>query len=875
MKTRYTMLRFFLFAVLLGLFYQAAGQTAIIKPQEHFGFNPGADRQLFDYATLIDYLEKVDQASSRVHMETIGESSMGKPIYVVFFSSPGNIQRLDQLKRINRELALNDQLGEEKRDQYIREGKVFFAATLSMHSSEVGPSQAAPLVAHKLATTQDPDTLKWLKDVVYMMVPSHNPDGMDMVVNHYNEYRGTKYEGSSMPGVYHKYVGHNINRDFVTLSQEENQAISRLFSHTWFPQVMVEKHQMGSTGPRYFVPPNHDPIAENIDAGLWNWIGLFGMNMIKDMTREELAGVSQHYAFDNYWPGSTETCLWKNVISFLTESASARYATPIYVEKNELRVRGKGLSEYKKSVNMPLPWEGGWWKLKDITDYEVVSTLSAIKSCANHKDDILRFRNDLCKREVHRGKNEPPYYYIFPRHQHDKSEMVELVNLLERHGVERFSLQQSLVIAGRQFQKGDVVIPLAQAFRPFIKEVLEKQKFPVRHYTPGGEVIRPYDVASWSLPLHRGVDCYQIDVRSADLEGALNKIEGKYTLMNGISDPYEALVFPVKNNESYRVAFMADSNGLDIRYTLDDVQVNGQVIREGAFVLPYSRSGREDVEKILKQLTVEPIVLTKSADFDTRALEMPRIGVVETYTHDMDAGWTRYLFDQYHIPYDVIHPDQVNKLELRDYQVIVFPDNSKSVLLSGQYERDNYYRMSSYPPEFVKGMGKDGLRKLMEYVNDGGRILAWGNSTDLFMGKQTIEREGEEKETFKLPVSNRADRLRADGFYCPGSFVRVMLDKNSVYTTGLPEKIGAFYRGDPVLQTSVPIFDMDRRVLGHFPEDDILLSGYAEEEKAIAEAPALAWVQKGKGRIFMLSFQPQFRASTPVNYKLIFNSLLF
>jgi hypothetical protein len=670
-------------------------------------------------------------------------------------------------------------------------------------------------------------------------------------------------------------VGHNINRDFVTLSQKDNQAISRLFSHSWFPQVMVEKHQMGSTGPRYFVPPNHDPIAENIDAGLWNWIGLFGMNMIKDMTREGLEGVSQHYAFDNYWPGSTETSLWKNVISLLTECASVRLASPVYIEKNELRVRGKGLSEYKKSVNMPQPWEGGWWKLGDIMDYEVVSTLSAIKSCANHKNDILRFRNDLCKKEVEKGRSEPPYYYIFPRHQHDQSEMVALVNLLDRHGIERFTLQRAQVIEGRQFQQGDVVIPLAQPFRPFIKEVLEKQKFPVRRYTPGGEVIRPYDVASWSLPLHRGVACYQVDSRSSALEGALKKIEGTYTLMKGIPDTWEALVFPVKNNESYRVAFMAAQKGLDVQYTLGDIRANGEIIREGAFVIPHSRSDKDEAEKILNQLTVEPIVLSESPGWETSSLDIPRIGLIETHTHDMDAGWTRYLFDQYHIDYDVIHPEQISRLDLQDYQMLVFPDNNKSILLSGRYERGSYYRMSSYPPEFVKGMGQEGLQKLMKYVDDGGRILAWGNSTDLFMDKQTIEREDGEKETFRLPVSNQAEQVRADGFYCPGSFVRVKLNKQSIYNTGLPEEIGIFYRGDPVLQTSVPIFDMDRRVLGHFPEDDILMSGYAEKEKKIARAPALAWVKKGQGRIVMLSFQPQFRASTPVDYKLIFNSLLF
>ncbi|MCP5046959.1 MAG: hypothetical protein GY940_07285, partial [bacterium] len=275
-----------------------------------------------------------------------------------------------------------------KRETLFKKGKVFVLGTLSMHSGEVGPSQAAAPIAYDLITTRDPLKSSWLKNVVYMMVPCHNPDGMDMVVAHYKKYKGGKYEGSYMPGVYHKYIGHDNNRDFVTLSQADTRAIAGIYNLHWFPQVMVEKHQMGATGVRYYVPPNHDPIAENIAAGIWNWVGIFGSNMIKDMTKKGLSGISQHYLFDDYWPGSTETCIWKNVIGFLTEAASSNYATPILVEANEIRVIGKGLSEYKKSINMPLPWPGGWWRLGDIVQYEIESTMSILKTASLHTRDI-------------------------------------------------------------------------------------------------------------------------------------------------------------------------------------------------------------------------------------------------------------------------------------------------------------------------------------------------------------------------------------------------------------------------------------------------------------------------------------------------------
>ena len=284
-----------------------SAQSSIPKPEEHFGFVPGSDYNLFTYEELTDYLMKLDKASPMVKMVENGQSPMGKKMYIVFISSEKNINNLEKLREINRELALNPGLTESKQAEYVRDGKVFFLATLSMHSTEVAPSQAAPQIAYNLVTSGDPFVKKYLDDVVYMMVPNHNPDGMDFVVENYKKYKGTQYEGASLPRVYHKYVGHDNNRDFISLTQEDTRAIARIYNLDWFPQVMVEKHQMGSTGIRYFVPPAHDPIAENVDGELWSWTGVFGTNMLRDFTGAGLTGIGQKTIFDMYWPGSTET----------------------------------------------------------------------------------------------------------------------------------------------------------------------------------------------------------------------------------------------------------------------------------------------------------------------------------------------------------------------------------------------------------------------------------------------------------------------------------------------------------------------------------------------------------------------------------------
>ncbi len=854
-------------ACLMTYALSVAAQT---KPADYFGFEPGSDRNLLTYEELITYLQDLDAASERLKMLEIGTSPQGRPMYIAFLSSAGNLARLDELKEINRRLALDPAIPVGEKQALLERGRVFVLATLSMHSSEVGPSQSAPLVAYDLATTADPLKLRWMDDVVYMMVPCHNPDGMDMVVENYKEFRGTKYEGSSMPGVYHKYVGHDNNRDFVTLSQKDTRAIAAIYNLDWFPQVMVEKHQMGSTGTRYFVPPNHDPIAENVDAGIWTWVGVFGSNMLKDMTRDSLFGVSTHYLFDDYWPGSTETCIWKNVIGMLTECASAKTATPVYIEPSELGVTGKGLAEYKKSINMPHPWEGGWWRLSDIIDYELSSTYSILKTASNHRTDILAFRNEMAALEVRKGKTMVPYYYILPASQHDPGEMVRLVNLLKEHGIRVFETGKELVVGNRVVEKSSVVVPLAQPFRSFIKEVMEVQQYPVRHYTTGGPVIRPYDIATWSLPLHMGVRSWEVNKPCNELESSLVEIQGDYSLRTAGSGG-TVVYLPAGRNESYRAAFHALGKGLKVERLLEAVSVNGTTVEKGSFVIA-GKAGNA-LRPVLEELSVDPLY-GDAAQGSRESVSLPRIALVETNFHDMDAGWTRFVLDTYHIPFRVLKPGDFENTDFAaDFDVVVFPSSRKSILMEGNYgSTEGRYRMS-LPPQFTKGMGAKGMEKLMTFVDKGGIIISWGESTELFEGKLSIPGE-KDKEDFGLPFWDQSDQLAKQGLYCPGSLVRINLSMDHPLTMGMPQGVGVFYRGKPAFATSVPVFDMDRRVIGITPEKDILVSGYIEKEELLGERPLMIWMRKGKGQFVLFGFNPNFRASTHATYKLLFNALL-
>ncbi len=851
----------------------SANDKELTHPQDFFGFTPGEDRKMFLYENLIGYLDLLQDESDMMKLVEHGISPMGRPMYIGFVSSAENIANLDRLQEINRRLALDGNIPSDELDKLIEEGKTFVLVTLSMHSTEVAPSQAAPLMAYNLITGTDSNP-RYLDDVVFMMVPCHNPDGMNMIVEHYNKYLGTPYEGSSLPGVYHKYVGHNINRDFITLTQTDNQAVADIYNQYWFPHVLVEKHQMGSTGPRYFVPPNHDPIAQNIDELVWNWTWVFGSNMARDMTASGLKGISQHYLFDDYWPGSTQTSAWKNVISLLTEAASVQLASPIYIEANELQVRGKGLSEYKKSINFPAPWPGGWWTLEDLITYELESVYSLVKTASLHREDILDYRNEMARREINKGLTEPPFYYVLPQEQHDKSELIAMIKLLERHGVQLYRMDQDAVMEGLHISQGDFIIPLAQPFRAFIKEVMESQDFPVRRYTPGGEMIRPYDITSWSLPLHRGIKSHEIKTMYDPEEIAYSKIAtDDLHIHRGLPGEAVYLLFPSSHNHSYKAAFMTLEAGYDVERTTENMLWYDQSVDKGSFLIQVNRSNRSFLETLLDTLYMAPEYLNERPDVATRRLDLPRIALCETNFHDMDAGWTRWLFDTYGIPYTVLNPHDFKQADLTgNFDVIIFPDASKDQIMLGHHTRAGEVFVPFYNPEYIKGMGNEGWQNVLNFMSQGGNIISWARSTELFFGLMS---PGEDENDFRFPVQNISSRLTNEGFYSPGSFLKINLRQDHPVTLGMENQIGVFHRNSPVFSTSIPNFGMDRRVVGKFPEDkDLLLSGYSENEDLLERQPAIVWLKRGEGQAVLFSFAPNFRGSTPVSNKLIFNSLL-
>jgi hypothetical protein len=483
------------------------------------------------------------------------------------------------------------------------------------------------------------------------------------------------------------------------------------------------------------------------------------------------------------------------------------------------------------------------------------------------RTEILTLRNDLCRDEVERGRTEAPAYYVVPREQHDESERDRLVSLLIEHGVEVAELSGPVAFGGRRFDAGDIVVPLAQAYRPFIKEVMESQTYPVRHYTPDGEIIKPYDITSWSLPLHLGVEAVELDDRSDELESLLVAVRDREPA------PVEAgswgVALDPRDNASFRVVFDLLANGTRVHRTTAAASIDGADLPPGSFVVEGSADDLPEstAEARVYRLDERPAVAMTE-------LVGPRVALVETWFHDMDAGWTRFLLEYSKIPFTTLRPGDVADADLaKRFDVVIFPDADENVLTEGAYKSKDEYEVNDYRPDFRKGLGKEGAAAVTAFLESGGTVISWGRSTALFFGNMTFG-EGDDAVELELPVHDRAESLADEGFYAPGSLLAVELLPDHPLTWGMPPATGAFTRGRPVLETALPMLDTDRRVVGSFPAEDIVLSGYAERAELLAERPAMVWVRAGTGQLVLFGFQPQFRCSTPTTFKLLYNAIL-
>ena len=259
---------------------EAAAADRIPTPKSVLGFEPGEDRKLADWPTLVRYYEALARASDRVDFRELGRTTLGAPFVALVISSPQNLRRLDRYRQLNDRLADPRTVRSPRETQEaLRDGRTIVLITSSIHSTEVGGHLTPALLAYRLATDTGAATRAILDNVILWLVPSLNPDGVTIVTRWYNRTLGTAAEGTDPPELYHAYTGHDNNRDWYAFTQVETQLTVDSLHNVWHPQIVHDIHQQDSDGSRLFLPPYLDPIEPNVDPLLVSGVNALGTGM--------------------------------------------------------------------------------------------------------------------------------------------------------------------------------------------------------------------------------------------------------------------------------------------------------------------------------------------------------------------------------------------------------------------------------------------------------------------------------------------------------------------------------------------------------------------------------------------------------------------
>ena len=841
----------------------AAYSAEIPDPETFFGHKPGADFKLIRWEKIDEYFQLLGKNSDRVRIEDLGKTTMGNPFILAVISTPENLSNLAKYKDIAEKLA-KGKISREEAGRLAAEGKTIALITCSMHADECGPTQMSPLLAYAMATDNSPSMKEILSNVILLLIPSWNPDGNIMVVDWYRKTLGSPYENAPLPWLYHYYVGHNINRDAFMNTQIETRYVNHILYREWFPQVFMDMHQMiGEPGARLFLSPLYEPRHQSWDPLLTREEELTGAYMRTLLEEKGLIGVI-HYAIWNAWRMSAiHTCaLWHNVTTILFEAASAQLATPIHQtmeDVNRSDTWGLGNRDNTQAMNYPSPWPGGWWRLGDIVKYAYWSAMGFLEAGAKFKDKYLMNMYLMARNSVEKGNSEAPYAFLIPHDQKDPNTAAKMINILIEGGAEIHRAERSFKAGNREYPVGTYVILASQAYRPFLIDILGPQFYPDRRQYPGGPPEGTFDLTGWTLPYQMGVQTIAV---TSPFEAQLKPITRADPPAGKVTGEGNAYILDHSVLDSFRAVNRLLKEGFNVSWATRSFSVEGKNYPVGSIVI--SGSGiTGKVRSLAREFSLQ--VQAGVPPRDLMKLKPLKLGLYQPWTADMDGGWIRWIFDTWEFPYTVIHNDDMRNGHLREhYDVIILPSIPSQQIIDGHKE-------GTIPSPYAGGIGSQGLAALLDFVNDGGTLVALNESAELAI------------KYFKVPLENVANSFPSAEFFCQSAILKADVDNTHPIAYGMEETAAVLFFDSPVFN-----LDSERggsgaqepsrpacQVIVRYPDGNPFLSGRLIGEKVLFKKPALVEVDTGKGKIIIFGFRPQNRAQTHGTFKLFFNALYY
>ena len=845
----------------------------ITPPEEFFGFRMGSNGKIARWDKIVEYFTLLEKHSDNIHVINLGPSTEDNPFLLVIISSADNLANLEHIKKVNCTISDPRGVSEDEIKTLMTQGKVVICQSMSLHATEIGGTQMAPELAYDLLTRRDEETLRILHNVVFLMIPCFNPDGQIMVTDWYNKWLGTEYEGCPLPWLYHKYAGHDNNRDAFMTNMIESQYMAKILFREWHPHAYLDHHHMGCYGARFYIPPYCEPIRPYADPLIWRELSWYGAHMAYKLEEACKTGILNNAQFAGWghfgfhWIGN-----FHNIASMLTESANAKLATPIYIHSTQLMGEQgsilRGFAHYRPQTNFPHPWTGGWWKLRDIVEQQKIAAWALLDMAARHKETVLNNAYLKGKRQTKRGAEGIPKAYAIPPFQHDFLTAAKLIEKLLAQGVEVKRAKKGFTVDGLSYPQGTFVIFLAQPKRGLIKNLLERTVYPDDAWSRETDNTprRPYDTATDTIAEFMGV---RVDPIEQPFEGDFEVIT-KYQPPTGkrVGTSMIGYIFDGRLNDSFKATNVLLNKGVKVLRIDKALRLNDKFFTPGSFVV--SAGSENFLNEIAQDYGVPFYSLKKDLEVKNHEIKQPKIAIYQRYYGgNIDEGWTRWLLEKYAFHYTTIQDEEIATSSLTEkYEVIILP-NDPTPLITGKNLEEYYEKrfkgrraVPNYPPEYRSGIGQDGVEHLKKFVEDGGTLVAFNEACQFAI------------DELELHIDNVLKDVKPKEFFCPGSTLKAEIDNSHVLAFGMPKHAFLLFKDSPAFNVVPSESNEAYEIVVKYPEKDILKSGWLLGEEKIANKAAMIKAKQGKGQVILVGFRVQHRAQTHGTFKLLFNSLL-
>lgn len=787
---------------------------------------------------LVNYMYAVANASNRITIQEFGRTFETRPQLLLTITSPENQSKIEQIKKDH--VSLTDPAQSSSIDISNMPAVVYMG--YSIHGNEPSGSNASLAVAYYLAAAQGKEIENILKNVVILLDPSFNPDGLNRFAHYVNSRKSKNLvsdpnsaeQNEPWPRGRTNHYWFDMNRDWLPVQLPESRNRIRMF-HEWKPNVLTDHHEMGSNSTFFFqpgIPSRNNPLTPANNYRLTDKMGEYHAKALNKIG-------SLYYSresFDDFYYGKGSTYPDVNgAVGILFEQASSR-------------------GHSRETVN-------GILKFPFTIRNHFTASLSTLQAVYEMKDEFLEHQRTFYKDATAEASRDNNKAYIFS--SKDKYRNYHLAELIDRHQISVYKAKKEVKINGRSYPaSSSYIVPLNQPQYKLIRTIFEKN-------TTFQDSLF-YDVSAWTLPLAFGVD-YQVLSGKSYSNGILGekfkrteKPEG--SIVGGKSD--YAYVFEYYNYYTPKVLYALLKSGIKAKVANEPFyHPTGKRFERGAILIPVSiqKKSSEELHQMLSELSAQNALDMYSFEtgLDYKGVSLgspnfanikkPKVAIlVEGGASSYDAGEVWHLFDQrYDIDLSLLPLNIFNRTDLDRYNTII--------MVNGNYSAISKQTQDKFKDWIRKGGTVVASRSALSYLNNIG------------LGKFTFDKSSPNDSSHTRPYADISEYFGAQRI--GGSIFSTKVDLTHPLLYGYDRDEVPVFRNtelfmgksdkpfaNPVIYTSSP-----------------LLSGYISKPnlEKLKNSSAVGVSTLGRGRIIGFTDNLNFRAFWYGTNKLFMNAIFF